>query len=248
MDVVEKDVDVTAADGVADAALFHPEGEGPWPGVLVWPDAAGLRSTFRGIGRRLASSGYVVLVVNPFYRAQRAPIIPEPVDFGDPEHRAAFLSFMKGLSPDQGRRDGAAYVAFLDSLPQVDGSKPMGVQGYCMGGAHAFRTAAASGRIGAVASFHGGGLVAEGPESPHLSIPATRAEFLVAIADNDDRNDPAAKDTLAAAFADAGRPCKVEVYVGADHGWTVPDHRVYEEPSAERAWAELLDLYSRALA
>src|SRR5690606_31556295 len=158
---VEKDVEVTTPDGVADAALYHPEGEGSWPGVLVWPDAQGLRPTFRDMGRRLASSGYVVLVVNQFYRTRRAPVFDGDVDWSDPDTRASVMSLIRSITPEHAEVDAPAYVAFLDAQPETDASRPVGVQGYCMGGPLAFRTAAASDRIGAVASFHGGGLATD---------------------------------------------------------------------------------------
>jgi carboxymethylenebutenolidase len=158
------------------------------------------------------------------------------------------MALIGSITPELAERDAAAYVEFLDGQPETDTSRPIGVQGYCMGGALAFRTAAASARVGAVASFHGGGLVTDHPASPHRLVGRAEAAFLVAIADSDHQADPAARDTVAAALAAAGRPATVEVYAGAGHGWTVPDSPVYDEPSAERAWSALLDLYGRALA
>ena len=246
--VTERDVEVLTPDGRADAALFHPEGDGPWPAVLVWPDALSLRPVFRDMGRRLAAEGYVVLVPNLYYRVKPAPVLEEPFDFAIPENRDKLMPLMAGVTPEGSAKDAAAYIAFLDDQPQTDRSKPIGTQGYCMGGALAFRTAAvAPARVGAVASFHGGRLATDRPDSPHLLVPQTRADYLVAVADNDDQADPAAKDTLTAAFAAAERPAKVEVYKGADHGWTVRGSQVYDEPAAERAWSELLALYGRAL-
>ncbi|MBW8827242.1 MAG: dienelactone hydrolase family protein [Acidobacteria bacterium] len=247
--VVERDVEVATPDGQADAALFHPEGDGPWPAVLLWPDALSLRPVFRDMGRRLAADGYVVLVPNLYYRVRPAPVLEDPFDFAVPADREKLMALMAGVTTEGTNRDAAAYVAFLDAQPQTDRGRPVGTQGYCMGGALAFRTAAAApARVGAVASFHGGRLATDGPDSPHLLVPTTRAEYLVAVADNDDRADPAAKDTLAAALAAAQRPGKVEVYKGADHGWAVRGSQVYDETAAERAWNELLALYRRALA
>jgi len=247
MGVVEQGVTVTTPDGQADAALFVPEGDGPWPAVLVWPDAMGLRPVLRQMGERLAESGYVVLVPNHYYRETSAPITEGEVDFSDPEQRERVMTLMRSVTPLFAETDSVAFVAFLDALAEVDSSKPMGVQGYCMGGALAFRSAAASDRFGAVASFHGGGLASDRPDSPHLSIPDTSAEYLVAIADNDHERDPEAKDTLVAAFDAVGRNATVEVYEGANHGWTVPGSAIYHEASAERAFSELLDLYARTL-
>lgn len=247
--VVEKDVEIKTSDGAADAALFYPQGKGSWPAVLLWPDVMSLRPVFRDMGRRLAAAGYVVLVPNLYYRAKKAPVIEGAFNFANPDDRAKLTPLRATVTPEGTDRDAAAYVAFLDAQPQTDKRRKVGVQGYCMGGPLAFRTAAvAPGRVAAVASFHGAGLVTDQPTSPHLLIPKTHADYLVAIADNDDKQDPAAKDTLKAAFAEAKRPAKVEVYAGAAHGWTVKGGQVYNEPAAEKAWAELLALYKKALA
>lgn len=242
-DVIEKDVTVTTPDGAADAVLFHPAGKGPWPAVLVWPDIMGLRPAFRDMGRRLAAAGHVVLVPNPFYRSRRAPVVDGTFDFNNAEARATLFGYRKAMSDDGIDKDAIAYLAFLDAQPQTAKTRKAGVQGYCMGGPLAFRTAAAvTGRIGAVGSFHGAGLVTDAADSPHLLIPRTRAAFLVAIARNDDAREPKAKDTLKEAFHAAGRQATVEVYP-ADHGWCVPGSQVYDQLSAERAWGELMALY-----
>jgi len=247
--VVEKDVQVKTPDGVADAALYYPKGKGCWPAVLIWPDVMSLRPVFREMGRRLAAAGYVVLVPNLYYRVKPAPVVEGAFNFANPEDRAKLTPLRASVTPEGTDRDAVAYLAFLDAQPQTDKKRKVGTQGYCMGGPLAFRTAAAvPGRVAAVASFHGGGLVTDQPSSPHLLLPQTRAEFLVLIADNDDKQDPAVKDRLKAALAAAGRPHRVEVYAGAAHGWTVRGSQVYNEPSAEKAWAELLDLYKRVLA
>jgi carboxymethylenebutenolidase len=246
--VVEKNVDVKTADGVSDSALFYPEGRGPWPAVVVWPDIMGLRPVFREMGRRLASSGYVVLVVNPFYRsAKAADIVAANYNFGTPEGRAKLGGF-RGAMTDAGvDSDAAAYVAFLDAQPQTDKAKKVGVQGYCMGGPLSFRTAAAvPARIAAVGSFHGGGLVTKDPNSPHLLIAKTNAKYLVAVAQNDDKTDPEAKNVLRKTFDDTKRAATVEVYP-ANHGWCVPGGGAYDAASAEKAWGELLTLYKGAL-
>ena len=246
--VVEKEVDVKTADGVADAALYYPEGKGSWPAVLLWTDVVGLRQAFRDMGRRLAGEGFVVLVPNPYYRVKRSPVIEGAFDFNKPEDRAKLGPLRASLTPDGIDRDAVAHVGFLDAQPQTSRKKKVGVQGYCMGGPLSFRTAAAvPGRIGGVASFHGGGLYTDQPTSPHLLLTKTTAEFLVAVADNDDKQDLTIKDKLKAAMDAAGRTAKIEVYAGANHGWCVPGSPVYNEPAAEKAWAELLVLYKRAL-
>ncbi len=246
--VVEKDVNVPMASGMADAALFYPEGKGKWPAVLVWTDILGLRPVFREMGRRLAAEGYVVLVPNPFYRNAKAPVVDGSFDFSKPEDRAKVMPMAAALTADANISDAKAYTAFLDQQPQTDLKKKMGVQGYCMGGPLTFRTAAtAANRIGAAATFHGGGLVTDKPDSPHLVIPQMKAELLCCVADNDDKRDPAAKDKLKEAFAAAHLTATVEVFDGCNHGWTVRGSQVYNEAGAERAWAERVTLYKRAL-
>jgi carboxymethylenebutenolidase len=246
--VVEKDVNVPMASGMADSALFYPAGKGTWPAVLVWTDILGLRPVFRETGRRLAAEGYVVLVPNPFYRNAKAPVVDGSFDFSKPEDRAKVMPMAAALTADANISDAKAYTAFLDQQPQTDLKKKMGVQGYCMGGPLTFRTAAtAANRIGAAATFHGGGLVTDKPDSPHLVIPQMKAEVLCCVADNDDKRDPTAKDKLKEAFAAAHLTATVEVFDGCNHGWTVRGSQVYNEAGAERAWAERVALYKRAL-
>jgi carboxymethylenebutenolidase len=246
--VTSTDVTVKTADGDCDAVLIHPRGDGKWPAVLIWPDIMGLRPAFRDMGERLAAQGYTVLVVNPFYRSAKAPVIGDNFDFGNPEQRAKLTGYRSAMTNDGIDRDAVAYLAFLDAQTVTDTSKKAGVQGYCMGGALSFRTAAAvSNRIGAVGSFHGGnGLVTDKPDSPHLLIPKTNAAFLVCQAQNDDASNPKMKEDLKAAFAAAGRHATVEVYA-ANHGWCVPGGQVYNQAEAERAWANLSTLYKTSL-
>ena len=246
---VEKDVEVKTPDGTCDAALFYPEGQGNWPAVLIWTDIAGLRPAFRDMGRRLASQGYVVLVPNPFYRSAHAPVVGAVFDFNNPEQRNRLFSYRGAMKDDGIDRDAQAYLAFLDAQPQTNKTRKAGVQGYCMGGALTFRTAAAvPSRIGAVGSFHGGnGLVTKDADSPHLLIPKTEATFLVCQAQNDDMMMPSVKDDLKAAFTAAHRPATVEVY-HANHGWCVPGGAVYDQAEAERAWTALTALYKSQLA
>ena len=246
--VVEKDVNVPMASGVSDSALFYPQGKGPWPAVLVWTDILGLRPVFREMGRRLAAQGYVVLVPNPFYRNAKAPLVDGSFDFSKPEDRAKVMPMAQALTADAIVSDAKAYTSFLDAQPQTDKKKKMGVQGYCMGGPPTFRTAATrADRIGAAATFHGGGLATDKPDSPHLLIPQMKAEVLCCVADNDDKRDPAAKDKLKEEFAAAHLTATVEVFEGCNHGWTVRGSEVYNEAGAERAWSELMALYKRNL-
>ena len=246
--VVEKDGEIKTSDGVADAALYYPEGKGAWPAVLLWPDVVSLRPVFREMGKRLAASGYVVLVPNLYYRVKKAPVVDGAFNFANADDRAKLAPLRASVTPEGADRDSVAYLAFLDAQPQTDKNKKVGTQGYCMGGPLAFRTAGAvPNRVGAVASFHGGGLFTDGPTSPHLVLPKTQAEYMVLVADNDDKQDPAAKEKLKQALDAAKLKSRVEVYEGAAHGWTVKGSQVYNEPAAEKAWAELLDLYKRAL-
>lgn len=241
--VIARDVLVPTADGQADAVLFRPAGRGSWPAVLLWPDILGLRPVFREMGRRLAAEGYAVLVPNPFYRTKRAPIVTGPFDFGDKAAMAGLMALKADLTDARIDGDTTAYLAFLDRQGSVDRRKGAGVQGYCFSGPYVFRAAALRpDRIRAAASFHGGGLVTKDANSPHRLIPRARANFLVAIARNDDQKQPEAKTVLKDAFAAARRPASVEVYP-ADHGWCVAGSPAYNEAAAERAWGELLKLY-----
>jgi carboxymethylenebutenolidase len=253
--VVETDVQVKTPDGTCDAALIHPP-SGTYAGVIIWPDAFGLRPAMRDMGKRLAAAGYSVLVPNPYYRATKAPGIKmEGFSFQNADNMAELRKLMGGIAAaGAAERDAAAYVAFLDSQPSVNKSRKIGVQGYCMGGPLTFRTAAAvPDRIGAGASFHGGGLVTQAADSPHTMIPKMKARLYVAVAANDDQRQPDAKDVLKKAFADAKVPAEIEVYPSL-HGWCVPDmpaeqdKPIYNQPDAEKAWAKLIALYKQALA
>jgi carboxymethylenebutenolidase len=254
--VVESELTIETPDGSCDAAFLHPS-SGAHPGVLIWPDAFGLRPALREMGRRLAGEGFAVLVPNPFYRVAKAPQFETAanVDFGAPETRARLGPLMGSITaPGAAEKDAAVYVAFLDAQRQVDRARRIGTQGYCMGGALAIRSAAAvPDRIGAGASFHGGGLVTDKADSPHLLAPRIRARMYIGVAANDDQRQPEAKDKLRAAFAAGNVPVEIEVYP-ARHGWCVPDMPteagapIYSAPDAERAWGKLLALYRSALA
>ena len=242
--VTEAEVSVTTPDGTADCYFVHPT-TGAAAGVLMWPDIFGLRPAFRQMGNRLAESGYSVLVVNPFYRVKKAPTAEAggatPIDQVRP--------LAQGLNETTHMTDAKAFIGWLDQQTSVAKNRKIGTQGYCMGGPIAFRTAAAvPDRVGAVASFHGGGLVTTMPNSPHLQAAKTKAQFLIQIADNDDKKAPTEKDVLKDTFAKAGLPAEIEVYAGAAHGWCPPDSQVYNEPQAEKAWSRLLALYGKALA
>lgn len=246
--VSETDVEVTTPDGLADCHFVHPS-TGQHPAVLVWPDILGLRPAFRAMGRRLAQSGYSVLVVNPFYRDARSPVVGEGASFGQPEIRNIVLPMAGNLNADTHFTDARAFVGFLDQQAAVDTGRKIGTTGYCMGGPMVMRTVAAvPDRLGAGATFHGGGLATDADDSPHLLIPTTTAQMLHCVAANDDENNPEAKDILRDAYASAGIPAEIEVYEGAMHGWCPPDSQVYNEAQAERAWGRLLVLLETALA
>ena len=242
--VTESDVNIKTPDGVADCYFVHPTA-GAAAGVLIWPDIFGLRPAFRQMGKRLAETGYSVLVVNPFYRVKKAPTSPN----GAATPIADVRPLAQGLSETTHMTDAKAFIAWLDQQASVAKNRKVGTQGYCMGGPIAFRTASAvPDRVGAAASFHGGGLVTEAPNSPHLLAAKTRAQFLVAIAANDDQRAPNEKNVLKETFSAAKLVAEIEVYEGAAHGWCPPDSGVYNEPQAEKAWSRLLALYGKALA
>jgi carboxymethylenebutenolidase len=238
--VTEQDVTIKTPDGTCDAYFVH-VASGTAPAVLVWPDIFGLRPAFRQMGKRLAETGYSVLVVNPFYRQQKAPTAAKGAATPIPE----LLPLAKQLSPTTHMTDAKAFTAWLDSQASVAKNRKIGTQGYCMGGPMAFRTASANpDRVGAVASFHGGGLVTKDPDSPHLLVSKTKAALLVAIAANDDMRSPDEKNVLKETFAKSGNPAEIEVYAGA-HGWCPPDSTVYKMDDAEKAWTRLLELYKK---
>ena len=241
--VTEREVSITTPDGICDAYFVAPT-SGAAPGVLIWPDIFGLRPAFRQMGRRLAESGYSVLVVNPFYRQKKAPTAAQagktPI--------AEVMPLMQALTPAMHLSDGKTFVAWLDTQAEVDKKRKIGTTGYCMGGPMAVRTATvAPNRVGAVATFHGAAMVTAAPDSPHRLIGQTQASYLIAIAENDDTKDPEAKVALRAAFESAKRPAEVEVYPAA-HGWCPPDTQVYDAAQSERAWARMLVTLGTALA
>jgi len=242
--VTDSEVTVTTPDGTADCYFVHPA-SGTAAGVLLWPDIFGLRPAMRQMGKRLAESGYSVLVVNPFYRVKKAPTAAN----GAATPIQELMPLAQALNETTQMTDAKAFIAWLDQQQSVAKNRKIGTQGYCMGGPIAFRTAAAvPDRVGAIASFHGGGLVTPNPNSPHLQAAKTKAQLLIAIAANDDQRAPTDKTVLKETFEKAGLPAEIEVYTGAAHGWCPPDSGVYNEPQAEKAWSRLLVLYGKALA
>lgn len=245
--VQEINLEIKTPDGVADAYFVHPT-TGAHPAVLIWTDIIGLRPAFKMMGKRLAESGYSVLVPNPFYRSKKAPILPEGASMQNEDTRKTLMSLMSALTPETQVTDAKAFVAWLDTQASVDKQKKMGTTGYCMGGPITMRTAATfPDRIGAGASFHGANLANDKADSPHLLVPKMKAQYLIAIAENDDMRDPNAKALLKEAFAKAKLPAEIEVYAGAQHGWCPPDSDIYNEAQAEKAWSRMLALFKKAL-
>jgi len=252
--VVEKNVEIKTPDGACDAAFIHPA-NGAHPAVIIWPDAFGLRPSMRDMAKRLAAGGYSVLVPNPFYRVAKSPIWEDASKVDFQTERPKITPLMGSIQADGTvERDAPAFVAWLDMQKEVDRNKKIGTQGYCMGGGLVVRTAAAvPSRIGAGASFHGGGLVTDRPNSPHLLAPKIKARMYFGIATNDDMQQPDAKTKLREAFDAAKVPAEIEVYSMAQHGWCVPDMPagangpIYNKADAERAWAKLVALYKAAL-
>jgi carboxymethylenebutenolidase len=255
--VVEENVEIKTPDGTCDAAFIHPA-TGSHPGVLIWTDIFGLRPAFREMAKRLAAEGYSVLVPNPFYRVAKSPVFADISNFNfqDPADRAKLGPLGGSINaPGAAEKDAVAYIAFLDAQKQVNKSKKIGTQGYCMGGPLIVKTAATvPDRVGAAGSFHGGGLVTDKPDSPHLLAPKIKARMYFGIASNDDKQQPDAKDKLKESFAAAKVPAEIQVYSESLHGWCVPDMPVqngmpiYNKPDAERAWAKLLALYKANIA
>lgn len=246
--VTEHDVEIPTPDGIADCYYVHPS-SGKSPAVVIWPDILGLRPAFKMMGKRLAESGYSVLVVNPFYRGAKAPVVPEGASFQDESTRNIVFPLAGALNAETHMTDAKAFISFLDQQTAVDTNRKIGTTGYCMGGPMVLRTAAAvPDRVGAAATFHGGGLASDAEDSPHLLIPTMQADFLIAIAANDDEGEPEAKNILRQSFDSAGLTAEVEVYEGTLHGWCPPDSAAYNEAQAEHAWTRLLALFEGALA
>lgn len=239
-------VEVTTPDGRMDGFFVYPA-SGRHPAVILWPDIAGMRDAYRTMATRLAQAGYAVLVVNQYYRSSPAPVLASFAEWRTDAGRARLQPMIAALSSGGIASDGGAFADWLDGQAEVDGARKIASIGYCMGGPFTFRTAAARpARVGAIASFHGGGLVTEAPDSPHRLIAGFNAAMLIAIAQNDDARAPTDKDTLRTAADAAGRFAEIEVYP-AQHGWCTIDSPVYAEAEAERAWGRMLALFAERL-
>jgi carboxymethylenebutenolidase len=243
----QRAVDIKTPGGTCDAVLVH-AGARPSPAVILYPDAMGLRPVKIDMAKRLAAQGYTVLVVNQFYRVRRAPVHPPGFSFTNPDDRARLMKMMAALDHQAVTSDAAAFIAFLDTRPEANAKSKLGAVGFCMGGSMTIRAAAAvPARVGACASFHGGNLVTDDPNSPHRLVGRTQASYHIGIAADDDAKEPNAKIAMAEALNTANRPRTIEVYPGTKHGWTVPDSQVYDPIQAERAWTAMLSLYKKAL-
>jgi carboxymethylenebutenolidase len=242
-DIIEADLDVKTPDGTADAYFAHPA-TGAYPAVLMWTDNRGLSPTFKAMGRRLAQSGYSVLIPNPYYRFKRAPVVPVGASGGAPAVREVLVPLMRAMTAATGLTDAKAFIGFLDSQPSVDVKRKMGTCAYSMMAPLAIRTAAsAPERAGAVAIFHGDGLVTDRPDSPHLLLPKMKARCFIAITDAVDKRDPGATTALRELFASAKLRAEIAVYPGTSMGWCMPDSSYYNQAQAERAWSRMLALF-----
>lgn len=236
---------IDTEDSEMDAFFVHPT-SGKHPAVILWPDIASLRDSKRAMARRLAGEGYAVLVVNPYYRDVPADQFESSVQFREAGGFQMVKPWRDKLSSTAIMRDANALVSWLDGQEAVDTSRGIGTQGYCMGGPFTVYSAhSRPDRVKAAASFHGGGLVRDDADSPH-KILEKGAQYLFAVAQNDDERSPQDKTALREAAEAGGITATVEVYP-ADHGWCVPDNPAYAEAEAEKAWAELLSLYGRTL-
>jgi carboxymethylenebutenolidase len=241
-----RDVSFATPDGTADGYFVAPAG-GKHPGVLIWPDIMGIRPAARQVADRLAQSGYAVLTLNPFYRSVKGQFLKEGEGFGTASVREKIGPWRALLTPDAVTRDAVASVAWLDKQREVNVKRGIGTTGYCMGGPFTMRTAAAvPARVRAGASFHGGGIGTDKPDSPHLLVPKMKAGFLFAVAQNDDQRNPNEKELVRTAFAQAKSPAEIEVYP-ANHGWCMPDSPAYDQAQADKAWGRLLALLSAKL-
>ncbi len=238
----ERRVTIATPDGAAEAFFVAPS-SGRHPGVLMWPDVAGLREAYEKMATRLAAEGHAVLVVNPYYRSAKLPVLTSFAEWRTEEGKKRIAPMREALTPEAVTRDGAAFVAWLDQQAEVDTGRRLAVVGYCMGGPFTVRTAAAApSRVGAIASFHGGGLATKEPNSPHLLFTKMKAAALICIATNDHEREPEAKGMLEKAAEAAKIPAEIEVYP-AQHGWCTIDSPVYDAAQAERAWARMLALF-----
>ena len=244
--MTQRDVSIPTPDGTCDASLHTPAGAGPWPAVIMFPDAGGVRATFHAMAQRLADLGYAVLLPNMYYRLGEF----EPFDlhtvFTDPDERKRLMALVSSVTKESATRDTEAMLDFLAAQPEVADTK-IGTTGYCMGGGLALNAAGRfPDRVGAAASFHGGHIASTAPDSPHLLAGAMTATVYVAGAENDDSFDAEQFERLSSALSDAGLVHTLVTYPAA-HGFAVPDNPTYDEAAAARHWQALEELYASTL-
>ena len=239
-------VDIDTPDGRMDCHVFTPEGAGPWPGVILYMDAFGVRPDLASMAQRLASNGYLVVVPNLYYRTEYAPFDPKLVSTDGPE-RDRFKGMIRSISDVMVMRDTAAVIAMLDARPDVRKER-LGVVGYCMGGGFALSAAGTfPERVAAAASFHGGSLATDKADSAHLLAPRMRGRIYVGVAEIDASFSPDQQRLLETALADGGVDYSIEIYKGAKHGFAVTNHLVYDRDASERHWQRLLRLFNDTL-
>lgn len=244
--MIEEAIEIRTADGTADGLLYKEEGQRR-PGVIHLTDIGGIRKSHRDMAKRLAEKGYTVLMPNVFYRTTKPPVVDITIGMGDERTMKRFGELRAPLTPDAVERDATAYVNFL-SAHNAASAGSIGVVGYCFTGAFAMRTAAAMpDKVGAVASFHGGGLYTDEPTSPHLVLPRIKARLYFGHATKDRSMTPEAIEKFDRALAAWGGKYQSEVYDGAFHGWTTADAPVYNQPQAERAFEKLTELFASTL-
>ncbi len=244
---MQERIEVTLPEGVADGLQYMPEGDGPFPLVVSYMDAGGLRPAMTTMAERLVAEGYAVVQPNLYWRA--GPFAP--FDFAtvwtDPAERQRIFALMDGFTPAQAMAETRAFITAMEADPRID-ARRVGCIGYCMGGRMAFFAASElADRVVAVASIHGGGLVTDKPNSPHLGAPKIRARLYFACADNDRACTPEHRAALGEALTAAGVDHRIELYEGALHGFAVPDFPVYDQAAAERQWRAALTLFAETL-
>jgi carboxymethylenebutenolidase len=245
--IMEQAVDISTLDGIADGFLYHPTGNGTWPGVIHLVDAGGIRPSQVQMAKRLCAKGFAVLLPNVFYRTSRSPVFDFPMKMGDERTTRRFGELMSAVTPSAMERDGSAYVNFLAGQKSVK-KGPVGVVGYCFTGAMALRTAAASpDKIAAAASFHGGRLFTDDADSPHTSLPRIKARLYFGHAVEDRSMPKEAIENLGSALKSWGGAYENEIYVGAYHSWTTLDSPVFNQTQADRAFQKLVELFDATL-
>ncbi len=244
--MTQRDVSIQTPDGTCDASLHTPAGDGPWPAVIMYPDAGGVRQTFHEMAQRLADLGYAVLVPNFYYRLGEIAPFDMRTAFSDPDERSRLMGLVGSVTKEQATVDAQALLDWLAAQPEVADAK-VGTTGYCMGGGLALNAAGRfPDRVGAAASFHGGQIASTAPDSPHLLAGEMQATVYIAGAENDPSFDDEQFERMSKALTEAGVEHTLVTYP-ALHGFAVPDNPTYDEAAAARHWQALEELYKSAL-